>query len=63
VPGAVLQLGPRHPDAVAWLAAHWGITDRLRQVVIRDEATIRVFVSASVCRSVRILAVTTLSLT
>jgi hypothetical protein len=39
VPGPILQLGPSHPDAVAWLAAHWGITDRLRQVVIRDKAT------------------------
>jgi hypothetical protein len=39
VPGPILQLGPNHPDALAWLAAHWGITDRLRQVVIRDKAT------------------------
>jgi hypothetical protein len=39
VPGPVLQLGPNHPDALAWLAAHWGITDRLRQVVIRERAT------------------------
>lgn len=39
VPGAVLQLGPIHPAALAWLAAHWGITDRLRQVAVRDHAT------------------------
>jgi hypothetical protein len=39
VPGPILQRGPRHPDALAWLAAHWGITDRLRQVVIREKAS------------------------
>jgi hypothetical protein len=39
VPGPILQLGLSHPDAVAWLAAHWGITDRLRQVVVRERAT------------------------
>jgi hypothetical protein len=39
VPGPILQLGPSHVDAQAWLAAHWGITDRLRQVVIRETAT------------------------
>ena len=32
VPDAVLGLGPTHPEALAWLAAHWGVTDRLRQV-------------------------------
>jgi hypothetical protein len=32
VPEAVLALGPSHPAARAWLAAHWGTTDRLRQV-------------------------------
>jgi hypothetical protein len=32
VPVAILQLGPTHPEALAWLARHWGITDRLRQV-------------------------------
>jgi hypothetical protein len=36
VPGPTLQLGPSHPDALAWLATHWGITDRLRQVVVRE---------------------------
>jgi hypothetical protein len=39
VPGPILQLGPNHPDALAWLAAHWGITGRLRQVVIREKAS------------------------
>ena len=32
VPDAMLDLGPTHPEALAWLAAHWGVTDRLRQV-------------------------------
>jgi hypothetical protein len=35
VPATVLQLGPTHPEARTWLTAHWGITDRLRQVVER----------------------------
>jgi hypothetical protein len=39
VPPAILQLGPGHPTALAWLARHWGITDRLRQVAVRDKAT------------------------
>jgi hypothetical protein len=39
VPGPILQLGPNHADVLAWLAAHWGITDRLRQVVVRERAT------------------------
>jgi hypothetical protein len=39
VPDAILQMGPTHPAALAWLAAHWGITDRLRQVNVRDQAT------------------------
>ena len=39
VPEAILRLGPCHPDALAWLAAHWGVTDRLRQVAVRDNAT------------------------
>jgi hypothetical protein len=39
VPSAILPLGPAHPDARAWLAAHWGITDRLRQVAVRDNAS------------------------
>jgi hypothetical protein len=39
VPGCILHLGPMHPAALAWLAAQWGITDRLRQVAVRDNAT------------------------
>jgi hypothetical protein len=39
VPDAVLQLGSAHPTALAWLAAHWGVTDRLRQVTLRAQAT------------------------
>jgi hypothetical protein len=39
VPDRVLHLGPTHPEALTWLTAHWGVTDRLRQVVLRDKAT------------------------
>jgi hypothetical protein len=39
VPAAILLLGPTHPTAVSWLTAHWGITDRLRQISLRDKAT------------------------
>jgi hypothetical protein len=39
VPGPILQLGPAHPDALSWLSTHWGVTDRLRQVVMRDNAS------------------------
>ena len=39
VPEAILQLGPDHPQALAWLAAHWGVTDRLRQVTIRSKVS------------------------
>jgi hypothetical protein len=39
VPASILQLGPGDPVALAWLAAHWGITDRLRQVAVRPNAT------------------------
>jgi hypothetical protein len=31
VPAGILELGPTHPEALAWLRAHWG-TERLRQV-------------------------------
>ena len=34
VPDAILDLGPMHPEALAWLATHWGVTDRLRQVTL-----------------------------
>ena len=33
VPAAVLQLGPDHPDTLAWLWAHWGTTQALRHVI------------------------------
>jgi len=39
VPDGVLQRGPADPQALAWLAAHWGVTDRLRHVVLRPGAT------------------------
>jgi hypothetical protein len=39
VPDTILQLGPTHPQALVWLAAHWGVTDRLRQVAVRERAT------------------------
>ena len=34
VPGEVLALGPDHPDALAWLWAHWGTTHGLRRVEV-----------------------------
>jgi hypothetical protein len=40
VPDAVLRLGPTHPSALSWLAAHWGVTDRLRQVVERPKPNV-----------------------
>lgn len=39
VPDSILQLGPVHPAALAWLAGHWGVSDRLRQVALRENAT------------------------
>jgi hypothetical protein len=39
VPNAILQLGPTDPAALSWLSTHWGVTDRLRQVVEREKAT------------------------
>jgi hypothetical protein len=39
VPRSILQLGPTHPDALAWLAEHWGVTDRLRQIAVRPKPT------------------------
>jgi hypothetical protein len=38
VPASILELGPTHPEALAWLAAHWGTTDQLRQVSVRPKA-------------------------
>jgi hypothetical protein len=32
VPAAILHLGPNHPDALAWLWAHWGTSQALRHV-------------------------------
>ena len=37
VPRPILQLGPTHPEALAWLTHHWGVTDRLRQIVLRPK--------------------------
>jgi hypothetical protein len=39
VPTAILQLGPSDPTSLGWLATHWGMTHRLRQVVVRPKAT------------------------
>ena len=39
VPADILQLGPTHPNALAWFGENWGTTDRLRQVVLRDKPT------------------------
>jgi hypothetical protein len=39
VPDAILQLGPSHPSALAWLTENWGVSDRLRQVVERAKPT------------------------
>ncbi|MBV8523066.1 MAG: hypothetical protein JOY71_13245 [Acetobacteraceae bacterium] len=41
VPSAILRLGPTHPEALAWLAMHWGATDGLRHVAIRPGASAR----------------------
>jgi hypothetical protein len=38
VPAGILALGPTHPAALAWLSEHWGVSDRLRQVVERQVA-------------------------
>ena len=37
VPDAILQHGPTHPAALAWLAAHWGVGDGLRHVAERPD--------------------------
>jgi hypothetical protein len=37
VPNSILQQGPTHPAALAWLRAHWGVSDGLRQVVERPD--------------------------
>jgi hypothetical protein len=39
VPDGILQLGPVHPTALSWLTTHWGVSDRLRQVTVRERPT------------------------
>jgi hypothetical protein len=39
VPAPILALGATHPDALAWLRDNWGVTDRVRQAVLRPGAT------------------------
>ena len=41
VPPAILQLGPDHPDALAWLWAHWGTTQALRRVATEPAPALR----------------------
>lgn len=38
VPDAVLQLGPNHPQASAWLQENWGTADKPRHVAGRPDA-------------------------
>ncbi len=38
LPGAILRLGPDHPDALAWLWRHWGTTEALRHVAEDPDA-------------------------
>jgi hypothetical protein len=40
VPDAILLLGPTHPTSLAWLTEHWGVSDRLRQVIARAKPKI-----------------------
>ena len=35
VPATILQLGPDHSDALAWLWTHWGTTQALRHVTVQ----------------------------
>ena len=37
VPEPILSLGAADPAALAWLAAHWGVADRLRQASERSD--------------------------
>lgn len=37
VPEAVLELGPTHLEALAWLREHWGTTDAPRRVAALEE--------------------------
>ena len=38
IPSDILELGMRHPTAIAWLAKHWGTEDRLLQVATSVKA-------------------------
>ena len=38
IPSDILELGMRHPAAIAWLAQHWGTEHRLLQVATSLEA-------------------------
>lgn len=37
VPATILQLGPDHPHALAWLWTHWGTTQALRHVAVMPD--------------------------
>jgi len=41
VPADVFRLGPDHPDALAWLWAHWGTTAALRHVAVEPAPALR----------------------
>jgi len=41
VPADRLRLGPDHPDALAWLWAHWGTTAALRHVAVEPAPALR----------------------
>ncbi|WP_428390977.1 hypothetical protein [Lichenicoccus sp.] len=41
VPSEILRLGPDHPDALAWLWAHWCTTAALRHVVLEPAPVLR----------------------
>ncbi len=42
VPSEMLRLGSDHPDALAWLWAHWGTTEALRHVAVEPAPVLRV---------------------
>lgn len=42
VPPEVLRLGADHPEALAWLWAHWGTTEALRHVAVEPAPPLRV---------------------
>ena len=37
VPATILQLGPDHPQALAWLTVNWGTTQALRHVAVEAD--------------------------